>query len=186
MLMTESWRSLLTEFDVGKYIFVWENGFPVAQKILEYLNHESVGVVEFESCIQDILNRSRNEHAQEQKGEAVIFVLNKLMYHLSPKKQLLFVRASLRHLAEELYLPNVQWGLLCHFLVANKIGIINLPQVRQLRSLGTKLVALDKPFYNDNYFITDQLLFIPKIMRMSRLERMKWFRVVRKPKWLTK
>jgi len=184
--MTETWRSLLVEFDVGKYAFVWETGFPVAQKIFEYLNHESVGDVEFESCIQDILNRSRNEQAQEQKGEAVIFVLNKLMYHLSPKKQLLFVRASLRHLAEELYLPNVQWGLLCHFLVANKIGIKNLPQVRQLRSLGTKLFVIDKPFYHENFFIIDQLLLIPKIMRMSRLERMKWFHLVRKPKWLEK
>jgi hypothetical protein len=183
--VTEIWRELLIEFDVEKSHFVWEHEPILTQKIFEYVNSESVGVTEFESCIQDILNRSREEHAHEPIGEAILSVLNKLMYHLTPERQLLFVRAGLRRLAEEFYLPAPQWSLLWSFFVANKIGIRNLVQVRQLRSLATKLVATNIPRYHDNTFMVDQLILIPKIMRMSRLERIKWFHEIRKPKWLT-
>ncbi len=190
--MSENWKDILEA--VQGFKDNRKDHFPQADKMVEFFNQVSTEnlVVHLEEIFQLFKQWPYNQHDDEAQN-AIQIAMSRLICHLTPDRQFVLVKLGLRHLAEELDfsesdlnesgVPIPKWLHLWNIFATYKSLFKNYVQVRQLRSLAKKLCATH-PFFKNYYFIFDQLILVPERMRMSRLERIKWFREIKKPKWL--
>jgi hypothetical protein len=189
--MSEIWKNLLKEIEVGQlpqgieWMMYSADRYPIGKKVRLYLEEQPIETAQ-------IYMEEFVQHCQNVVGivENTFFsVLTSLLYNLTAGYRFVLVRVCIKHLTETAHsspipkggVEKLPWADLWCVLATNKIAINNAVQLRQLRMVMRKVNTI----HPDNLqFAYEQLVFIADRMNMNRMERYKWFREVRKPKWL--
>lgn len=191
------WQEILQMIEACYRATTYDKAYTLAElageKALAYLNQQDMQT--FTNYIKELLQYCKDSPLR-QPNWAIDAVLPKLIWRLTPDRCFLFVKLALHCLAQDLEVmrdengqPILLWeGLLYFFAAQGKAGrpgagsIHNFAQARQLRMLAKKLLTTH-PCYSSNppRFVYELLVLIPEKMRLNRLERIRWFRSIRKP-----